>query len=72
MSPVPQESGKAFQVSVDPAEHARVVKEELVFWRMLGLCVLVRGRRGERGVIPEKVAIPEEVDTAEKPKTGLC
>ena len=46
MSPVPQESGESFQVSVDPAEHARVVKEELVFWRMLGLHVLVRGRKG--------------------------
>ena len=59
-------------MTVDPAEHTRVVKEELVFQRMLRLHVLVRGRQGERGVIPEKVATPGEVDTAEKPKTGLC
>lgn len=47
-----------------------MVKEELVFQRMLGLRVLVRERWGE-GVIPERVATPGEVDTAQKPKTGL-
>lgn len=45
--PCSTESGESFQVTVDPAEHARVVKEELVFQRMLGLRVLVRGRWGE-------------------------
>lgn len=37
-----------------------------------GVVCIGQGEAGERGVIPEKVAIPEEVDTAEKPKTGLC
>lgn len=37
-----------------------------------GACIGVgSGGGAEKGVIPEKVATPGEVDTAEKPKTGL-
>ena len=36
-----------------------------------GACIGVGSGGKGKGVIPEKVATPGEVDTAEKPKTGL-
>lgn len=69
MSPAPWERGKSLRVTLDPVKHTRLVKEELVLQRMLEVCVLVSRVKG-RSAIPEEVAISEEVDTAEKAKTG--
>lgn len=69
MSPAPWERGKSLRVTLDPVKHTRLVKEELVLQRMLEVCVLVSRVKG-RSAIPEEAAISEEVDTAEKAKTG--